>query len=271
MITAMYEGTYSAGPDKSFVPVDPEKPADNGALKLAIQPYLIRDPEFTALIDAGPGPFGALDHHSMRLANLRREGLSPDDIEHVFCTHLHIDHIGGLLHNSYQSLQLSFPNARIWMSGREWQEVLDKPDRQTNPELGDWAAFLHEHGNLKFLEDAHPLPQGIRMQTIGGHTPDHQAVFYEKPGLKAMMLGDVLARPETINRRFIARFDHDGKKSRELRSKYLQKAYEQNYFVLTYHGLTSAIVSLQEFDPKKGYELQYITNETIGSHPGKDS
>lgn len=255
MIAALYQGTYHIGSDHKFVPVHSGVRASRGALKVGINPFLIRNNSMTALIDAGLGPFGPGEQSAMMTNNLGKHGVKPADIEHVFCSHLHTDHIGGLLCEQHGTFELAFPNATIWMSGHEWNRFNERAEEKNHQFTIRWANYLETYADLRFVEDQDPEPEQIHMTTIGGHTEHHQAVFYEAPGEKAIMLGDVLARPEIINRRFIAKFDYDGKKSQKNREIYLQKAWDEKYLLLTYHSYTYAIVSIDGYDETSGYSF----------------
>lgn len=265
MIASLNEGTYRVGLDKKFIPVAPDATPTRGTFKLAINPFLIRDDEITALIDAGMGPYGPQDHHALMTANLEKHGLKPEDIQHVFCSHLHTDHIGGLLHEQYGTYTPTFPNASIWLSGRDWELFMAKAKKKRHTETVRWAHFLEAHADLRFVEEQEPVTNAIQMITIGGHTRYHQAVLYHGKTEKAMMLGDVLGRAEVINRRFAGKYDFDGIKSQQLREQYLRMAYEEKYYLLTYHGDKGAIAVLKNYDQQKGYYVEHITTGIVGS------
>ncbi len=266
MIAALYEGTYEVGMDGKFVPIDPKEQPKRGTLKLAVNPFLIQNGKLTAMIDAGLGPFGPGDHHAMMVDNLARHNLAPEDIQHVYCSHLHTDHIGGLLHERFGTYELTFPNAAIWLSGKDWKLFTSRAEEKGHEATVRWAMYLETHGDLRFVEDTPPEPEIISMTTIGGHTKYHQAIFYDGDGEKAMMLGDVLGRPVAINRKFAAKYDNDGKKSQQNRDHYLRKALEENYLILTYHSYNGAIVALQGFDEHKGYHIEKITSGLAGKN-----
>lgn len=264
MIASLDLGTYSVGKDKKFVPVSRDAPLVRGTLKLGINPFLIKNESLTALIDAGLGPFGTPKYHSRIASCLEKHDLSPNDIQHVFCSHMHLDHVGGLINDRYGMPELTFPNAVIWVSGKDWKRFVDKADSSGHHEAIRWAAYLEIHADLRFVEDHPPEPEGITMTTIGGHTPFQQGIFYKNGAERAMMLGDVLARPEAINRNFTARFDFDGKKSQENRDKYLRMAFREKYLILLYHGVQNAISVLKNYDEKKGYDVEHIPSENAG-------
>ncbi len=267
MIASLYEGTFSVGIDGKFVPIEPDAHPKRGTFKLGIHPFLIHNDTFIALIDAGPGPFGPLNHYTIMTENLKKYDLKPESIQHVYCSHLHIDHIGGLLHKRSDSYIVTFPKAAIWMSGREWDKFVVNAEKKDHLQTVQWARYLESCADLRFIEEESPVPDAIRMITIGGHTEYHQAILYDGEDEKAMMLGDVLARPESINRNFIAKFDYDGKKSQKNRSDYLRKALDEKYVILTYHGDNGAMARLKRFDQNKGYEIEQITSGIIGCKP----
>ncbi len=266
MIAALFEGTYSVGGEGRFVSITPDEKPRKGEFKLGINPFLIRTDSFTALIDAGLGPFNSnpQDHYSLLTNNLSKHNCAPEDIQHVYCSHTHLDHIGGLLSERYGTYELTFPNAVIWLSGRDWQRFVEEADSSDEQEVLRWAIYLETHADLRFIENHTPEPDFITMKTIGGHTEFHQGIFYRNGAEKAMMLGDVLGRPEAINRKFTAKFDFDGEKSQKNRDMYLRKALEEKYFILTYHGYSGAISALKRYDEKKGYEVEQIRSSVIG-------
>ncbi len=263
MIAALFEGTYTVGEARIFVPISRDQPPRKGEFKLGINPFLIRSDSLTALIDAGLGPFSKKDHYSIITKNLSRHNLTPEDIWHVFCSHAHLDHVGGLLSERYGTFDVTFPNASIWISGADWQRFVEEADRKDRHEVLRWAIYLETHANLRFIENGAPEPEEITMVTTGGHTEFHQAILYNNGSEKAMMLGDVLGRPEAINRKFVAKFDHDGKKSQAVREEYLRKALNEDYLVLTYHGCNTAMARLKDYDEKRGYDVEHITDGMV--------
>jgi glyoxylase-like metal-dependent hydrolase (beta-lactamase superfamily II) len=104
--------------------------------------------------------------HQTSHALLRRFGLSPADIGHVFVTHLHFDHVDDLL---------LYTNARVYVGRKEWQGAVQKA-----PSWGH-GRILHEFTHnpqcrhrLVLVDDQHVLP-GVEAFWVGGHTPGSTA------------------------------------------------------------------------------------------------
>jgi glyoxylase-like metal-dependent hydrolase (beta-lactamase superfamily II) len=129
------------------------------------------------------------------LSLLQSRGLSPHDIDAVLLTHLHWDHcLNAPL----------FEQARFFVSGRGWREIVEAP---RHPSLVPQRSFprdvfewLSQSGRLELLPDeAQPLP-GIRTFWIGGHTPCCQAIAVETVGGTAIITSDTISTWEHLEK-----------------------------------------------------------------------
>jgi len=119
-------------------------------------------------------------------AQLRKFGLTPDDIGHVFVTHLHFDHVDGLT---------DFKNARIYIGRKEWELATANDCR------GSWG-----HGRIMFtlrdepgwnkrlvlVEDEEVLP-GLESFFVGGHTLGSMAYRVNTAHGKVVLTGDTVS------------------------------------------------------------------------------
>lgn len=107
------------------------------------------------------------DEKAMSTELQRRTGLHPDQIDMVFITHQHGDHVAGLKH---------FQKAR-WVAGAETASILNKTvgfNKQIEPA-----------GKTLFgAIDVVPTP---------GHTPDHQSLRFDFNGMSVVVAGDSVA------------------------------------------------------------------------------
>ena len=260
-IAALYQGTFSVGLDKVFHRIPQDGKPNRGALKISLNPFLVVSDSKTMLFDTGIGHFGDGKGASIMRENLEKYDLTEDEITDVFLTHLHIDHMGGLAHKENGYWELSFPDAKIWASKKDWEKLVNADHK--DEERGEFYAFLDARADVHLLEDSdQPYPE-IRNETIGGHTEFHLAYFYEDEHLKFMNAGDVMATRGQINRKFEAKYDFAPKKSQEQRERLAKIAYDQDYLVLGFHDDDHPIVKITGFDEKTGY----LTEPVLSHEP----
>lgn len=111
-------------------------------------------------------------------AALAAAGYTPDQVDIVVLTHMHGDHIGGLLTDS----KPTFPNAR-YVTGRvefdAWSERGEEKFVNIVKPLAD---------QMTFLEDGGSVASGVTAMAAFGHTPGHMVYMLESDG-KQMLLG----------------------------------------------------------------------------------
>ena len=117
-------------------------------------------------------------------AQLRKFGLTPDDIGHVFITHLHFDHVDDLL---------NYKNAKVYIGKKEWEGATSAA-----PTWGH-GRIMHEFSNnpdcrrrLVLVEDQEVLP-GIESFWVGGHTPGSMAYRVNTAHGKVVLTGDTVS------------------------------------------------------------------------------
>jgi glyoxylase-like metal-dependent hydrolase (beta-lactamase superfamily II) len=99
-----------------------------GGLRFLFNQYLIEDGERRILIDAGPA--GSLGQSGMLPKTLAALGLRPDQIDAVIVTHMHQDHIGGLVAGG----QNRFPNAELYIDRRDVAHWTDPAKQSGAPD-----------------------------------------------------------------------------------------------------------------------------------------
>ncbi len=245
---ALFEGSYSVDSSKTFLPFDPavhdskDRPA---SLFIYVQPFLVKTKNDLIIFDAGLG-FKSASGEMIVHQNIRNAGFNPDDVSLVLMSHLHFDHSGGMINNSPGSFSLSFPNAEYVIQRGEWEAAYSKPSRSYKTEIFD---FLQRSGSVRFVEGNGKLNKEVSYELTGGHCEYHQ-VFLVKEGDETVFFGgDILPEPEQLLRKFMAKYDLDGRRSMELREEYGKRAAEENWDCLFYHAKSKAIA-------KVGYEKE---------------
>lgn len=142
------------------------------------------------LIDAGHG-FARRPNAGHLLRALAEAGVTPDSISHVLLTHLHRDHVGGLLGRSGD---LVFANARHWMSPLE-QAYWTGPGSNTPVGIGARELIDKLNEKLSFITPGEELVQGVSAVDSGGHTPGHLCVLIQSQKKRLLVAGDVANHP----------------------------------------------------------------------------
>ena len=225
------------------MPFDPavhhvkDRPA---SLFIYVQPFVIQTKSDLIVVDTGLGykdAEGKLILHE----NIRKAGFNPEDVTLVLMSHLHFDHAGGMIYEDGGNMQLSFPNAEYIIQRGEWETAYSKPSKSYKTEIFD---VLQRSGSVHFVEGSGILNKEISFELTGGHCEFHQ-VFLISEGQEVVFYGgDILPEPEQLLRKFVAKYDYDGRKSMELRIEYGKRAAAENWTCLFYHAKTKAIAKV---------------------------
>lgn len=183
-----------------------DKLSPNGVIASSIHSFLLKREGKSILFDTGLGENGRLWEH-LKSLNIR-----PTEIDYIFLTHMHGDHIGGMLKNR----EKTFQNATILVSETEYNYWIQNTDSQAYKVLK-----LYEN-QLKKFQYSDKLPLGIIPIEAHGHTPGHTA--FEVDNL--LIVGDILhgAELQLQDLSLCASYDMDKEKSISSRKKVIDYA-----------------------------------------------
>jgi glyoxylase-like metal-dependent hydrolase (beta-lactamase superfamily II) len=239
-IYPLKEGSYSVDASKKFIPFDPAKdnPKDRPAsLFIHVNPFMIKTDTDLMLLDAGLG-FKCEDGELWLHKHIRSAGFEPDDVTLVLMSHLHYDHSGGLVVERDGQLAPSFPKAKHVIQQHEWEFSLTGKSSSYHKEIFE---ALQNSVDLHLVDGTGELQPGIRYELSGGHCPYHQVFWIEDGMDKAFFGGDELPEPEQLLRKFIAKYDYDGRKAMALREEYGKIAATEGWKCLFYHAKNTTV------------------------------
>lgn len=172
------------------------------------------------LLDAGLGaPFSQL------IPKLNEEGVNPDSLKLIYITHMHPDHIGGLLKDNAKV----FPNAELWINRVEveaWKAM--DGDNAALPK----AVLEAYKDNLKLFEAGDTLQGGVSTIAAYGHTPGH--TVFQKDSI--LVIADLMhgAALQLKHPEYCPFFDMNPEEATASRKRILEYARKNN---LTMYGM----------------------------------
>jgi glyoxylase-like metal-dependent hydrolase (beta-lactamase superfamily II) len=208
-------------------------------IKLAVQSFLIETNHQLILLDAGNG-FKENGKPKI-LSNIEAVGINPEKINKILLSHLHKDHIDGLVNRTMEGWVLNFPNSEIYLQKREYDFAMTNAG---NPSY-DLAILQFIIKNAKIMwmeEDNGYISNEIRFQVSGGHSPFHQSFWIEENSEIVFYGADNLPTEYYLIHHLAYKTDFDGKKALENRQKWAQKAQEEHWKILLYHDMKKSIL-----------------------------
>jgi glyoxylase-like metal-dependent hydrolase (beta-lactamase superfamily II) len=240
-IYPLSEGSFTIDKSKVFVPfnsdVDDLQNRATGSLLVEVQPFVIVTSKDVLLIDTGLGfeVGGELQIHK----NLKDAGIEPSSVTKVLMSHLHKDHAGGITRkNSSGQYELSFPDAKYYVQEQELDYALKTGFPSFVPEEFE---LLTNHTNVEVLQGDGVIDNYIEYRISGAHSPFHQVFWIEEEGQNIFFGGDVAPQLQQMKSKLMAKYDYDGRKSRELRSQWWEEGQKNNWTFLFYHDIKQPI------------------------------
>lgn len=189
------------------------------ASQFTFLPTVVNTGEEVILFDTGNGAGGRPDVGNLR-ANLADSGIAPEAVDVVVITHMHPDHIGGMMEDGAPA----FPNARYVTGDVEYnfwsaEERLSGPTERVGQMVQQGVVPFAE--NMTFIGPGDSVVSGIEAVDAMGHTPGHLAYHIESEGKRLMLTADTanhfvfsLQRPD-----WHVRFDADKEKAAAARKQ----------------------------------------------------
>ena len=194
-------------------------------LEWALNVVVVRSGDRTILIDAGLGadPNLHLPRAGRLVQRLETAGIDLASVTDVVLTHMHMDHVGGLLVDGVR--ERLRPDLRVHLAAAE-TEFWASPDfSRTSMPAGFPDAlrrtatlFLNEyHGQLRPFEKEHEVAPGVLVRRTGGHTPGHSVVRLASGGKRLTFAGDAVFQVGFDHPDWFNGFEHDPEEAARVR------------------------------------------------------
>lgn len=231
----------------------PEKRFATGFL-----PVLVEIGGRLVLFDAGMGPAGRAEGTGRLADRMGEAGYRPQDVDLVVVTHMHADHIGGLMEEGGPA----FPNARYAMSRVEYdfwtsRTAKDGP-RADNARLVQKNVVPLED-RTAFLKEGDEATPGIVAHEAFGHSPGHLVFELTSAGKSLWLVADTanhyvasLQRPD-----WRVKFDQDPAMATAARKRVFDRVAASRAPFVGYHMPFPGIGFAEKTE--KGYRFVPLT------------
>ena len=221
---------------------------DENRLMMSFHSWLVRTPEFTVLVDTCAGNHKDRPNnpsfHQLKtpwLEHLAAEGVRPEDVDVVVCTHLHVDHCGWNTRRLDGRWVPTFPNARYIFSCDELNSV---DTRNNPPRSDDINSGAFEDSVLPILLAGQAVPvsgsyaisEHLLLEPAPGHTVGSVTLRIRSKGQNALFTGDIMHHPIQANMpEWNSRYCKLPELARTTRRRILTESADQNTVIFPAH------------------------------------
>jgi len=225
-------------------------------LETSVNGFLINTGSKLVLIDTGAaGLFGPT--LGKLASTLKAAGYQPEQVDEVYITHMHADHLGGLVSGK----ERAFPNAVVRAGKADADYWLSQANMDQAPAdmKNIFQGAMNSIGPYASVNKFQPIAQdgeltpGIKAYATSGHTPGHQTYMVESKGEKLLLLGDLMhvAAVQFDNPSVTIAFDVDTKAAEAQRKEAFAAAAKGGYLIGAAHLPFPALGNLKS--KGKGY------------------
>ncbi len=212
------------------------------AFDWALNEVVVRSGDQTILIDSGLGvEYPDFPRAGQLGLRLEAAGIDLGSVTDVVLTHMHFDHVGGLLVDGVKDRLR--PDLRIHVAAAE-VKFWASPDFSRTampPALADVARraakqFMNEyHSQLRPFEEEHEVAPGVVVSRTGGHTPGHSVIRLASCGDQLMFAGDAVFPVSFDHPEWHNGFEHDPEEATRVRVRLLRELVATGAWLVATH------------------------------------
>lgn len=201
-----------------------------------------RSGDQTILIDAGlGGQFAGFPRAGQFPKRLEAAGIPLEDVTDVIITHMHMDHVGGLLVPEVKSrlrsdvkIHVSATEVEFWTAPDFSMTVMPNP---VPPVLRTTATSFYEEyrDRIHVFEEKRVVAPGVTVRLTGGHTPGHSVVELESEGERLVFAGDAMFPVAFDHPDWQNGFEHDPEESTRVRIELFQELAQSRGLLVAAH------------------------------------
>jgi glyoxylase-like metal-dependent hydrolase (beta-lactamase superfamily II) len=252
-------------------------PNDRNRIKMSLTCPLILCGKDVILVDTGIG--NRLSEREVQIYSpepadrlvkgLGALGFAPQDVTHVILSHLHFDHVGGLIDKTPQGeVDLIFSQAQVVIQKAEWELATHPTDERLAAAYRHAPECLRPLRRVELIDGDSRLTAEVRTSVSGGHTAPHQCVIVEAGGTGLIHLADIVPTTSHLRPAWNAAYDTDPLSTIAAKKRFFAEARAKNLWVSFSHDDT---VAAGRFAPQTGKKPELAETIAITDSPRKES
>ena len=196
----------------------------------------------TILIDAGlGGQFSGFPRAGQFPQRLEAAGIALESVTDVIITHMHMDHVGGLLVEGVKErlrpdvrIHVCATEVKFWTDPDFSQTVMPKPVPEVLRSTA--KSFYNEYRDrLHTFEQTHEVAPGVVVRHTGGHTPGHSVVDLVSGGERLTFAGDAVFPVGFDHPDWHNGFEHDPEESVQVRLRLFRELAQNRGLLVAAH------------------------------------
>ena len=216
----------------------------NGCILTMRSLLISKYPEKIILVDNGAGNkhLDQLSYYNFfNLVDLeeelRKKGITPEQVTDVILTHLHFDHCGYSTKKEEKTGELypSFPNATHWVSRKQWENFLHPNPLEKDSYFMENMQAIADKGLLRLIDTDTKLCPDIELRIFDGHTPGQIVPYIQTGGQTFFFAGDVIPLAASVTPEWISAYDTFPVTSYQEKVRMLEEAAREGQALIYCH------------------------------------